>query len=81
MTDARPRYQLVGLDCPDPMALAEFYSRLTGLEVEPLGDFQPDEVEWIELDNGPHPTIAFQKVAELRDANLAQRSGPPTTPP
>ena len=56
MTDVRPRYELVGLDCPDPLALAAFYSRLTGLEVEPLGDFKP------ELDNGPHPTIAFQKV-------------------
>jgi hypothetical protein len=62
MTDVRPRYQLVGLDCPDPLALAAFYSRLTGLEVEPLGDFKPEEVEWIELDNGQHPTIAFQKV-------------------
>jgi hypothetical protein len=62
MTDVRPRYQLVGLDCPDPVALATFYSRLTGLDVEPLGDFKPDEVEWIELDNGQHPTIAFQKV-------------------
>jgi hypothetical protein len=62
MTDVRPRYQLVGLDCPDPLALANFYSRLTGLEVEPLGDVKPDAVEWIELDNGSHPTIAFQKV-------------------
>ncbi|MGD0692995.1 MAG: VOC family protein [Acidimicrobiales bacterium] len=62
MSDVRPRYQLVGLDCPDPIALATFYSRLTGLEVEPLGDFKPEEVEWIELDNGQHPTIAFQKV-------------------
>jgi len=63
MTDVRPRFQLVGLDCPDPIALASFYSRLTGLDVEPLGDFKPEEVEWIELDNGLHPTIAFQKVA------------------
>jgi hypothetical protein len=62
MTDVRPRYQLVGLDCPDPVALATFYSLLTGLEVEPLGDLETEDVEWIELDNGPHPTIAFQKV-------------------
>jgi len=62
MTDVRPRFELVGLDCPDPVALAAFYSRLTGLEVEPLGDLTPEQVEWIELDNGPHPTIAFQKV-------------------
>src|SRR5580658_1251003 len=62
MSDVKPHYQLVGLDCPDPIALANFYSQLTGLEVEPLGDFKPEDVEWIELDNGAHPTIAFQKV-------------------
>jgi hypothetical protein len=62
MTNALPRYQLAALDCPDPLALAAFYSRLTGLEVEPLGDMQPDDVEWIELLNGDHPTITFQKI-------------------
>jgi hypothetical protein len=62
MARTLPRYQLVGLDCPDPLALADFYSQLTGLPVEPLGDFAPDDVEWIELDNGSHPTLAFQKV-------------------
>lgn len=62
MTNELPRYQLAALDCPDPLALADFYSRLTGLEVEPLGDMKPDEVEWIELLNGDHPTITFQKI-------------------
>jgi hypothetical protein len=57
-----PRFQLVALDCPDPLALADFYSRLTGLEVEPLGDFLAADVTWIELLNGDHPTLAFQKV-------------------
>ena len=52
MTDVRPRYRLVGLDCPDPLELADFYSRLTGLDVEPLGDFRPEDVEWIELEIG-----------------------------
>ncbi len=63
MTDARPRWQLVALDCPDPVALAGFYSQLTGLDVEPLGDLKPEDVDWIELDNGMHPTIAFQKIS------------------
>ena len=62
MAHALPRYQMVALDCPDPLALAKFYSELTGLSVEPLGDFAPDDVEWIELDNGEHPCIAFQKI-------------------
>jgi len=57
-----PRFQLVALDCPDPLALADFYARLTGLEVEPLGDFLPQDVTWIELLNGDSPTIAFQKI-------------------
>ena len=57
-----PHLQLFALDCPDPLALADFYSRLTGLEVEPLGDFPPEKVTWIELDNGDHPTLAFQKI-------------------
>lgn len=60
---SRPKFQLVALDCPDALALAEFYSRITGLAVEPLGDFAPEDVTWIELLNGDQPTIAFQKVA------------------
>lgn len=59
---AHPRIQLFALDCPDPLALAAFYSALTGLEVEPLGDFPPEKVTWIELLNGDHPTLAFQKI-------------------
>jgi hypothetical protein len=56
------RYSLTALDCPSPLALAEFYSKLTGLEVEPLGDFAPEDVTWIELLNNGRPTIAFQKI-------------------
>jgi hypothetical protein len=56
------QFQLTALDCPDPLALAGFYSRLTGLEVEPLGDFKPEDVVWIELLNGEKPTLAFQKI-------------------
>jgi hypothetical protein len=62
MANGLAKYQLVALDCPDPLALADFYSKLTGLPVEPLGDFAPEDVNWIELDNGDHPNIAFQKV-------------------
>lgn len=59
---SQPRLQLTALDCPDPLRLADFYSRLTGLEVEPLGDFAPEKVTWIELMNGGQPTLGFQKV-------------------
>jgi hypothetical protein len=56
-------FNVTALDCPDPLALAAFYSALTGLEVEPLGEFPPEDVDWIELLNTGHPTIAFQKIA------------------
>ena len=57
-----PIFRVVALDCPEPLALADFYSRLSGLAVEPLGDVAPADVTWIELLNGEQPTIAFQKV-------------------
>ena len=57
-----PAFSVVALDCPDPLGLAGFYSRLTGREVEPLGDFPPDQVTWIELLDDGRPTLAFQKV-------------------
>jgi hypothetical protein len=63
MAQVLAKYQLAALDCPDPVALATFYSQLTGVAVEPLGDMAPDDVQWIELDNGDHPTIAFQRIA------------------
>ncbi len=56
------RYQLVALDCPDPLALADFYSRLLELDIKPLGDLLAGDSAWIELDNGDQPTLAFQKV-------------------
>jgi hypothetical protein len=60
-----PRLQLFALDCPDPLALAAFYSRVTGHHVEALGDVAPADVDWIELDMGTQPTLAFQRVREF----------------
>jgi hypothetical protein len=59
-----PQLQLFALDCPDPLALAAFYSRVTGYAVEPLGDLAPADVNWIELEMGASPTLAFQKVPD-----------------
>ena len=56
------QFALVALDCPDPVSLATFYSRLTGLAIEPLGDLAAHEVTWIELVNDGRPTMAFQRV-------------------
>jgi len=56
------KFSVVALDCPAPLELASFYAALTGLEVEPLGDFPPENVTWIELLNDGGATIGFQKV-------------------
>jgi catechol 2,3-dioxygenase-like lactoylglutathione lyase family enzyme len=62
----RVHLHVMALDCPDPLALAGFYSAITGLPVEPLGDFPPDKVTWIELLNSGMPTLGFQKVDDYR---------------
>ncbi len=56
------KFSVAALDCPAPLELAAFYAALTGLEVEPLGDFPVEDVTWIELLNHGHATIGFQKV-------------------
>lgn len=61
------KYAYTALDCPDPIALANFYSEITGWAVEPLGDFTPDEVQWIELlDEFGKAKMAFQKVSNYQ---------------
>lgn len=54
---------LTALDCPDPIALAHFYADLTGLEVEPLGDFAPEDVTWIEVLKDGQAVLGFQKIS------------------
>ncbi len=57
------RYAYTALDCQDPIALADFYSKITGWPVEPLGDFAPESVTWLELlDEHGATKMAFQKV-------------------
>jgi Glyoxalase-like domain len=56
------KFTVPALDCPDPVALAQFYADLTGLEVDPLGDFAPEDVEWIEVHDHGQRKIAFQKI-------------------
>lgn len=59
------RFSVAAIDCPEPLELAKFYSQLCRLEIEPLGDFLPEDVTWIELLNNGQPTIGFQKVADV----------------
>jgi catechol 2,3-dioxygenase-like lactoylglutathione lyase family enzyme len=54
--------RVTALDCPDPLALAHFYAELTGLEVEPLNGFPPEDVTWIELQDHGRSILGFQKI-------------------
>ena len=58
------KYSLTAIDCPDPVELAAFYSQITGLEMEPLGDISKDSVHWYELLHHGVGMIAFQRVAD-----------------
>ncbi|MFP5022667.1 VOC family protein [Pseudonocardia phyllosphaerae] len=53
-------FSLFALDCPDALALARFYSRITGWPVTPQR-----HADWAELDSGgAGATLAFQQIAE-----------------
>ncbi|GAA2715268.1 VOC family protein [Micromonospora olivasterospora] len=58
------------IDCPDPRALAAFYSELLGL---PLLEGDSEGDEWVVLGGPPgrQPRLAFQQAPDLR---------PPTWP-
>jgi catechol 2,3-dioxygenase-like lactoylglutathione lyase family enzyme len=57
------KYAYTALDCPDPIALAEFYSNITGWPVQPLGDSKPEDVTWLELlDENGATRMGFQKI-------------------
>ncbi|MGC1215635.1 MAG: VOC family protein [Micromonospora sp.] len=58
----------VVIDCPDPRALAGFYSELLGL---PLIEDNSDGDEWVVLGGPPghQPRVAFQKALNLRAPN------------
>ena len=51
----------VALDCPDTMALARFYSDLSGWPV-----YSRSDDSWAQLDTGNPWTLAFQRVDDYR---------------
>ncbi len=68
---AFPTLRQVVLDCPDARLLAEFYRQLLGLEYRP-GDERPAAgapdlrgQDWLVLQSGGVPRLAFQQVAGL----------------
>jgi hypothetical protein len=61
----KPQLELTALDCPDPLALADFYSRVTGLAIRPLDSETSSDTGWVQLMNEGMPTLAFQGVAHF----------------
>lgn len=57
------RFQLVAIDCPDPVSLAAFYSAITGW---PPTTPHADYPEWVQLRPEGGATIAFQRVEDYR---------------
>lgn len=55
------RLSLTALDCPDPHALAAFYSAVTGWPVRP-----GTSDEWVQLVSPSGATLAFQRVDAYR---------------
>jgi predicted enzyme related to lactoylglutathione lyase len=53
------RFSLVALDTPDTAGMAQFYSAITGWEIEPS-----DSTDWIQLASDGGATIAFQEVED-----------------
>jgi catechol 2,3-dioxygenase-like lactoylglutathione lyase family enzyme len=58
------RLSLTALDCPDPMALAAFYSALTGWPLDATAEELDalERVSWLQLRSDGGPTLAFQRV-------------------
>jgi hypothetical protein len=48
------RLSIVALDCRDPLALASFYSAITGWDIE------NDDDDWVQLHSDSDVTLAFQ---------------------
>ncbi len=57
-----PRLHLVALDCPDPYALATFYSALTGVAIESWPGYAPEDMPGIDLVHDTLPALSFQRV-------------------
>jgi catechol-2,3-dioxygenase len=53
------KLRAVVLDCPDPVALAQFYSALVGGEVTVT-----DDGDWVSLRDGVDVLLSFQRAAD-----------------
>jgi hypothetical protein len=61
-------YAYTALDCANPVELARFYSKITGLKVQPFDEGETAQsCEWLELlDENNRTKMAFQKIDNYR---------------
>ena len=61
-------YAYTALDCANPVELAHFYSKITGLRVQPFDQGETAQTcEWLELlDENNRTKMAFQKIDNYR---------------
>jgi hypothetical protein len=61
-------YAYTALDCANPVELARFYSRITGLKVQPFDEGETAQTcEWLELlDENNRTKMAFQLIENYR---------------
>jgi len=65
------KYSLTALDCPDPLALANFYAQITDFKVVVAYTTKDGKPLWVELVDSGVTRIAFQRV---------EKYTPPTWP-
>ena len=65
------KYSLTALDCPDPLALANFYAQITDFKVVVAYTTKDGKPLWVELVDSGITRIAFQRV---------EKYTPPTWP-
>ena len=65
------KYSLAALDCPDPVALATFYSKISDFEVVVAHNDKDGNPHWVELKENGQTRIAFQRIENYK---------PPTWP-
>jgi len=65
------KYSLTALDCPDPLALANFYAQITDFKVVVAYTTKDGKPLWVELVDNGVTRIAFQRV---------EKYTPPTWP-
>lgn len=59
-------FSLAAIDCPDPVALAEFYAAITGFELEtPTYLDDAGNPRWVQLRSDSGATIAFQRIDDF----------------